>query len=190
MADPTDYAAHGWTPFDAEPEVKYYMRDEAGRLLAVQVRTADKRIWWQTAGGEPGLGGVHLRDLLYRSERLRRVPLEIPVVVTEGPKDCDAVWRAGLPAVGTVTGAGGVPSPKALAVLRWRPVILWPDNDAAGQTHMERVADALVGIALTVSLLDPPGMPPKGGAFDVPADDIPRFVYAYARPYAGVGRTP
>ena len=165
-----------------EPAQEYEVRDAQGRLVAVQVRTFDKRIWWKTPGGKLGLGGIAMKELpLYRSERLRTVPLELPVVVTEGPKDCDAVWRARMPAVGTMTGASGVPSAASLEVLRGRVVVLWPDNDVAGHRHMERIADALMGVAREIRWLDVPGLPPKGGAFDVPFQDIPKLVYTYAR---------
>jgi hypothetical protein len=171
------------------PPHEFLVRDAGGRLVAVMVRTFDKRIWWKTPGGTLGLGGIAMKELpLYRSERLRTVPLEVPVVVTEGPKDCDAVWRARMPAVGTVTGASGVPSAAPLDVLRGRIVVLWPDNDVAGHMHMERVADALIGVAREIRWLNLPGLPPKGGAFDVPVEEIPRLVYTYARvTRAGVG---
>ena len=172
-----------------EPAQEYEVRDAQGRLVAVQVRTFDKRIWWKTPGGKLGLGGIAMKELpLYRSERLRTVPLEVLVVVTEGPKDCDAIWRARMPAVGTMTGASGVPSAASLEVLRGRVVVLWPDNDVAGHMHMERVADALIGVAREIRWLNVPGLPPKGGAFDVPVEEIPRLVYTYARvTRAGVG---
>jgi hypothetical protein len=146
------------------------------------VRTSDKAIWWDGPDGRPGLGGVSVSELpLYGSERLGRVPLEVPVVLTEGPKDCDAVWRASLPAVATVTGAALVPSTSVLDVLRDRIVVLWPDNDEPGYRHMERIAEALTGVAREIRWLQIPGLGPKAGAADVPTADIPRLVDSYAR---------
>ena len=117
----------------SEPARRYLVRDDRGRLLAVLVRTADKTMWWLQPDGRPGLGGLHPADFIYGSERLSRVPLDVPVVTCEGPKDTEACWRAGLAAVGTLTGAGGVPSCAALEVLRDRIVVLWPDADNAGE---------------------------------------------------------
>ena len=165
-----------------EPARRFEIRDESGELRATLVRTPDKAIWWEGPDGAPGLGGVKARDLpLYRASRLNRVPLEVPVVVTEGPKDCEALWRANIPAVGTMTGASGLPSMASLEVLRDRIVDLWPDNDEAGYRHMQSMADALTGVAKEIRWLQIPGLPPKAGAADVPVEDIPRLFDTYAR---------
>jgi hypothetical protein len=166
----------------AEPERRFAVRDASGVLWATLVRTADKTIWWEGPDGRPGLGGVSVSDLpLYGSDRLRQVPLEVPVVLTEGPKDCEAIWRVGLPAVATVTGAALVPSASVVDVLRDRIVILWPDNDEPGHRHMKGVAEALASIAREIRWLQIPGLGPKAGAADVPTADIARLVTSYAR---------
>jgi hypothetical protein len=165
-----------------EPPQRFEVRDPRGNLIAVQVRTSDKGFWWEAADGEPGLGGIAMNALpLYRCERLRTVPLEVPVILTEGGKDCNAVWRADMPAVGTMTGASGTPCAAALEVLRDRIVILWPDNDEVGRSHMERIAVALIGVARETRWLEIPGLPPKAGAGDVPPEEIPSLVRIYAR---------
>jgi 5S rRNA maturation endonuclease (ribonuclease M5) len=171
-----------------EPPRRFAVRDAAGRLQATLVRTADKRMWWERPDGSVGLRGLRPADLLYGAERLRHEPLEVPVIVTEGPKDCEACWRAGSVAVGTLTGAGGVPTPAALEPLRDRIVILWPDHDAAGATHMARLADALQGIAREVRLLEVTELPAKAGAADLPVAAMPGFVATHARAYARVSR--
>jgi len=175
---------YGEEDFDMPPEPpqRLEVRDPHGTLIAVQVRTREKRFSWETADGKRGLGGIARNDLpLYRCERLRTVPLEVPVIVTEGGKDCSAVWRIDMPAVGTMTGSGGTPCAAALEVLRDRIVILWPDNDEVGRSHMERIAEALVGIAREIRWLEIPGLPPKAGAADVPTEEIPSLVRIYAR---------
>jgi hypothetical protein len=165
-----------------EPAQRYRVRDSAGVLRATLVREPGKLIWWEGPDGRPGLGDLRVVDLpLYGSERLGRVPLETAVIVTEGPKDCQAVWRAHMPAVATVTGAATIPSMIVLEILRDRAVILWPDNDQPGFAHMERLAEALTGIAREIRWLQVPGLSPKAGAADVPTADIARIVSSYAR---------
>jgi hypothetical protein len=165
-----------------EPAQRYAVRDTTGRLWATLVREPNKVFWWEGPDGRPGLGDVNVVDLpLYDSERLRRVGLETPVILTEGPKDCEAVWRAGLPCIGTVTGAASIPSRAVLEVLRDRIVILWPDNDEPGVRHMENVAEALFGIAREIRWLQIPGLGPKAGAADVPTAGIARLLDSYAR---------
>jgi hypothetical protein len=179
----------------SEPPRRFLVRGAGGNLLAILVRTADKTMWWLRPDGRPGLGGLHPTDFLYGSERLSRVPLDIPVVICEGPKDTEACWRAGLAAVGTLTGAGGVPSCAALEVLRDRIVILWPDADNAGKHHMERIAAALSGTTRVIRAVDVAGLPAKAGAADVATGAIPRFVArarvlrAYAEARVGKGST-
>jgi putative DNA primase/helicase len=101
----------------------------------------------------------------------RRLPLygahDLPetgvVVVCEGEKAADAVRAAGIAAVGTVTGASGVPAAESLAVLAGRDVVLWPDNDDPGRTHMARLAQALPSVPRLVTWDD---APPGGDAAD------------------------
>ena len=130
---------------------------------------------WGPTDGQGWAGSIR-RTSCTASERLSRVPLDVPVVICEGPKDTEACWRAGLAAVGTLTGAGGVPSCAALEVLRDRIVVLWPDADNAGKHHMGRIAAALSGIAREIRIVDVSGLPAKAGAADVPAAEIPRLV--------------
>jgi 5S rRNA maturation endonuclease (ribonuclease M5) len=160
----------------SEPPRRFLVRGAGGKLLAVLVRTADKAMWWLGHDGRPGLGGLHPSHFLYGVERLSRVPLDVPVVICEGPKDTEACWRAGFVAVGTLTGAGGVPSTSALKLMGDRIVVLWPDADPAGRDHMERVAEALIGIAREIRLVDVSGLPAKAGAADVPLAEIPHLV--------------
>jgi hypothetical protein len=68
-----------------------------------------------------------------------------------------------------VTGASNTPGPEALKVLRGKRVILWPDNDEEGRAHMQRVAEALQGVAAEVRIFEWQGAPPRGDAADHPA---------------------
>lgn len=82
-----------------------------------------------------------------------------PVFVSEGEKAAACLAGIGAQAVGTVTGASGTPGTAPVAVLRGREVVLWPDADAAGTRHMERIAAALADVASSVRIYSPQGLP-------------------------------
>ncbi len=135
----------------------YEVRDAAGKLVAEHHRfeTADgKKCLWKLPNTGPedwGLKGRKLESFpLYGSERLADWPEDRPVVVVEGEKAAQALLDAGIPALGTVTGAGLTPSADVLEFLRGRELILWADTDEPGRKHMERVAEQLQGIAALV----------------------------------------
>lgn len=137
---------------------RYQVKDSAGVVVAVHVRQdfddGDKTFWWEGAAGSRGLSGTSSAALpLYGSEHLATLRPDAGVIVTEGEKAADAVRSLRLSALGTVTGAASCPSSTVLEVLRGRRVILWPDSDAPGRQHVDRVAQALAGIAAEVRLL-------------------------------------
>jgi hypothetical protein len=108
-----------------------------------------------------------------------------PVVITEGEKAADAA-RAALGkayvVVATVYGASGTPSAQALAHLRGRTVILWPDASPKGKSHVDRIATALAGIAAEVRVVEPPpDAPEEWDAADASADQV-RELVATAQP--------
>lgn len=152
----------------------YSLRDADGRLVAQHVREdmADggKQVRWKQPDGSWGLNGTKLADLpLYGAHLVAGTGADGLIVVTEGEKACEALQAAGLPAVGTVTGAGGTPGPEALEVLRDRRVCLWPDNDDAGREHMRRVARALQGVTAETLVYTLDEAPDKADAADHPA---------------------
>ena len=142
--------------------IEYVLRSRDGIHVATHVREDHpdgKRVWWQTPDGRNGLDGASLRDFpLYAIERLE----SRWVVVTEGEKAAEALLSAGIPAVGTVTGASSCPSPRSLDDLTGLRVILWPDNDAVGRVHMAQIADLLDGRAASLSSVIAPPSAPKG----------------------------
>jgi hypothetical protein len=157
---------------EPEPIIRRYeIRNLDGSLVASHERKdypdGRKTFTWRDPSGKPGLGGRPVAELpLYRTEKLRDLPPGSPVVVCEGEKATEAVEAMGLAAVGTVTGANGCPVPEVLEVLRPFRVFLWPDNDPAGQRHMERVAEVLGQVGVTPLLLRWPEAPEKGDAYD------------------------
>lgn len=160
-------------------ETWYELRDAAGRPVACH-RRVDWRVagggiekdvsWWQPDRRTPGLAGVAVADLpLYGSELLASYPTGVPVALVEGEKAAEALITLGIPAVGTVTGAGGTPGPAALAPLAGRVVVLWPDADAdpaVGAAHMARIGRLLVGVAAEVRWFAWRDAPPGGDAAD------------------------
>lgn len=128
-------------------ETDYRILDECGVCHGIHRRRdysdGKKDVLWFTPDGRKGLEGRKLETMpLYGSEHLAARPDE-PVIVCEGEKAAQALLDAGYLAVGTVTGASGAPNADVLAVLAGRDVLLWPDHDVPGMTHMMRIARTL-----------------------------------------------
>lgn len=151
---------------------EYHVRDDSGRKRAVHHRVdrgEKKVVWWETPEGEKGLGTLKTHNIpLWGSEAIGALPDNVPVVVAEGEKAAHALTRAGIPAVGTVTGASGTPSRHVLTVLGGRRVVLWPDNDKEGRSHMQRIGKQLLELEAEVSWFEWEDAPEKGDAADHP----------------------
>jgi putative DNA primase/helicase len=119
-----------------------------------------KRMWWEPTGMKPA-------DCWYGNPA--DYPADAELVIAEGEKAADAVREAGYPALGHVAGASTLPSDAALALLRDRPVVLWPDNDEPGQSLMHKLATRLeaMGHPSVRYVQVPDDMPDKGDAADV-----------------------
>lgn len=154
-AEATNGAA-GRSVYATKRRTVYTVRDASGAIVAEHIRyeQTGRKKWfrWRIPpdGTErDGLDGMPESLVpLYNAHRLG--DWRGAVVITEGEKKADALVAAGIPALGTVTGASGRPGQAALAELAGRPVILWPDADPVGRAHMERVAQGLEGIATSV----------------------------------------
>jgi 5S rRNA maturation endonuclease (ribonuclease M5) len=159
---------------DGSSTTVYEIRDSNSKTLAKHVRAdkpdGTKDVRWYQPDDTPGLNGTKLNDLpLYGSEDLADVPMDEPVIVVEGEKARRALEAAGIPALGTVTGASGKPSSEAMRVLEGRSAILWPDNDDQGRDHMNNIGETLQGFAAGVALYAWEDAPDKGDAADHPA---------------------
>lgn len=160
---------------------RYEMRDADGALIAVHKRVdhgdGSKEFFWQQPDGQPGLNGTQAKDLpLYGAHRLPEWPDTVPLVLVEGEKSADALVAVGVPALATVSGAAVTPGRQPLSVLRGRSVLLWPDADTAGRSHMRSVAELLSEVA-AVGWVTWPEAPAKGDAHDflaagASADDV------------------
>lgn len=143
-------------------ETRYRIFDEHGELAAIHVRLdgtesatgkPGKRTWWLRQDGTKSNSDVHAAALpLYGVHTLGEHPDETTIVICEGEKTCDSLTRRGIVAVGTVCGAGSIPSDVSLGpLLRFERIVLWPDKDPfdqkmgrkPGAYHMTQVALAL-----------------------------------------------
>jgi hypothetical protein len=143
--------------------IRYAIRDASGRHVATHRRIdgpAGKRFTWELPDGRSGLDGIPVAELpLYGIDRLGKAAT---IVLVEGEKVTDALIAAGIPAVGTVTGAAATPEPAVLAELTGRRVLCWPDADEVGQAHMARIAATLTEIASSVRIVVLPDDVPQG----------------------------
>lgn len=155
---------------------RYEIRDATGRLVAVHERRdrpdGSKSFIWQRPDGFLGLNGRSTSALpLFGTERLRDLPPGAQVIVGEGEKAAASLQGRGIAALGTVTGAAGKPGSEALAPLLPLRVILWPDNDPPGRSHMEAIAAALNTLGHgDIRILEWLDAPPGGDAADFQGD--------------------
>ena len=108
--------------------------------------------WCQRADGQTTQwrwqGLPDPRPLLHLDELSQR--LDAPVVLCEGEKAADAATELMPSYVATCWPNGSNSWHKAdLTPLKGRSVLLWPDNDASGQSCMEAVAEKLREIGVT-----------------------------------------
>lgn len=151
-------------------EESHVIRSADGTAVAVHRRTkfcdGSKDVKWWLPGGRLGLGGTKVVDLpLYGIDELGTPEF---VVITEGEPSRDALKSIGIPALGTVTGAGTSPSDAVLRrVLSVPTVLFWPDNDEDGVSHKDKVMAGLRRIGhQDVRVVDWPDAPAKGDAAD------------------------
>jgi rhodanese-related sulfurtransferase len=155
---------------------RYEIRDPAGRLVAVHVRTdgpGGKRLWWELPDGTVGLRGLRVEDLpLYGVHELISSGSR-QVVVVEGEKARDSLApRCPIPVVATVCGASSTPSADSLRPIAGLGVWLWPDADRPGIEHMRRVGLRLLEIDPRTQLfwVTWKGAPAGGDAADYDGD--------------------
>lgn len=155
---------------------RYELRGATGQPAAVHVRRdyadGSKALHWEQPDGRRGLAGVRSSALpLYGIEDIGDANT---IVVAEGEKARDALAGLNVAAVGTVTGASGTPDDDVLQPLLGRRVVLWPDHDAPGEQHMERIAARLRALGQDSALvrwLRWEAAPPGGDAADWIAGD-------------------
>ncbi len=113
------------------------------------------------------------------------------IVVAEGVIAAEALRRNGFASCGTLTGALHTPPHAALAPLAiFQTIFLWPDNDAIGVRHMERIAHRLSSLgAKDIRVVRWIGGPRKGDAADFRDGETGiRDLLEKARPWKPVNR--
>jgi putative DNA primase/helicase len=137
------------------PDTSYEIRDETGELIATKYRVnghdGGKKQMWLERKGQKGLSGMPVTDLpLYGSQETAQWSEDSAVVLTEGEKCADRLRKFGVKALGTACGAATIPNDERLKlVVRFAEVILWADNDDAGNKHMRRIGERLLAFGLT-----------------------------------------
>ena len=118
------------------------------------------------------------RPLLYARQVLDAPP-GTPIVVVEGEKTADAICEAGF--VGT-TPMNGAKSPQKAdwSPLKGRNVVVWPDNDPAGQEYAQRVAELAgnAGANKVWVVEIPAGKPEKWDAADASPAECQQLIQA------------
>jgi hypothetical protein len=130
----------------------YDYRGDNGELIAQKLRRSDKSFSWRRPDSAGGWiynrKGVPHR--LYVSGELSGA-----VCVCEGEKDADNLHKLGFNAASGADGAGtGKWRKEYTEQLRGCSVCVFQDNDDVGREYAKETANALIGVASSVQLLD------------------------------------
>jgi putative DNA primase/helicase len=109
---------------------------------------------------KPGHKGRHV---LYR---LHEIVDSEQVFILEGEKKADLLASWGLAATCLDTGAKSKWNADYTPYLAGKDIIIVPDNDKAGEGYLQTVAQALYGVAKSISVLRLPGLSEKGDVID------------------------
>ena len=147
---------------DADPIIAAYdYVDQGGQLIFQVVRTAAKRFWQRRPGPDGawvnGLGDA--QRVLYHLDRLGG---QHQVAIAEGERDVDRLWELGIPATCNPMGAGKwTPAhTQQLVASGVTAVVLFSDNDTAGQQHVDTIAASVITAGLEARRVQLPGLPP------------------------------
>jgi len=147
--------------------VTYDYVDESGVRLFQVCRFEPKTFRQRRPDGAGWSWSVKdVRQVPYRLPALlAAIVAKRPVLVVEGEKDADALAAIGVVATCNAGGAN-----------KWRDehtkhcraadVVLVPDNDDAGRSHVNDIGAKLQGVAACIRVLTLPDVPPKGDICD------------------------
>ena len=159
------------------PDKIYSYRDENGTLLYQVLRfdgAEGKKRFSQRA--PDGNGGWHwnlngVRRVLYKlPELISELKEKRPemVYVAEGEKDVDALREHEMAATTNPGGAGKwrAEYSEQLRASGSECIVIFPDNDEAGEKHALSIAGFCRTASLRVKIVKLPGLPPKGDVSD------------------------
>jgi hypothetical protein len=169
----------------------YEIRDIDGKVRAIHTRVEyackdettgknHKTFFWPK--------GTKTAELpLYGVEQLPELPERTMVIVNEGEKATEAVWKKNYHAVGTVCGAGTTPIDEQLRPLLRHNIYLSADNQDDGREHMQNIRKRLMemGHDYLWSIQWPEGFPHKGDMADFigDIDELIRNAHRIERPW-------
>ena len=139
----------------------YDYPDEIGELLYQVCRYSKKDFKQRRPDGKGGWiwNLKDVRKVLYRlPELIEAMAHARTILIPEGEKDVNNLWKIGLPATCNPGGASQ-PGKKTKwrieysETLRGADVVLFPDNDEPGWNHVEQVGTSLRGVAARVRVL-------------------------------------
>jgi AAA domain/CHC2 zinc finger len=144
--------------------MEYNYLDEEGNQLFQVCRMEPKSFRQRHRNGDGGWkwGVKGVRRTLYRLPEIQRAN---EIIIVEGEKDSDNLAKLGFTATTCPMGAGKWRE-EYNEFLAGKDVVLIPDFDPRGREHMEKVGNALHGVANSVKWLDLPDLPAKGDVSD------------------------
>jgi hypothetical protein len=150
-----------------EEVAAYNYVDEHGKQLYQTIRYKPKKFSYRHFDAE-GKRREHIRGvrrILYRTNKLAKLPPGSTVYVVEGEKDVEALEAVGLVATSNPMGAGNW-LPCYSEQLAGHNVFIIEDNDEAGRAHAIKVARSLAGLAMSTKIVRLPGLERGGDASD------------------------
>jgi hypothetical protein len=146
-----------------------------GKLIFQKVRNppgANMKFFCRQPDGHGGwinnLKGVKAKPLYRWPEVVEAITQGHEIAIVEGEKDCDTLWRNGIPATCNFDGAAPTRDGRGAPVKSYKPkwkseyseqlagarLIVFQDNDEPGRAHADSVCEMSIGKAKSVRRLD------------------------------------
>jgi AAA domain len=142
----------------------YHYTDATGKLLYEVLRFEPKRFSQRRPDGNGGqiwnLDGIE--RVIFRWPEIIAAPSPM-TYVTEGEKDCNRLWEAGLVAT---TAAGSKWTDTCVQAMAGRFCVILEDNDEPGRTKALEAAHALYPVATGIRIVRLPDLPEGGDVSD------------------------
>jgi hypothetical protein len=144
-------------------------------------------------------------EWIYNVDGVPVVPYRLPelieaiangyrVAIVEGEAKVDLLRTWNIAATCCAGGSKGW-QPEHAQFLAGADVVIMPDNDPAGRSYLEDVANSLRDVATSIRTLELPGLPPKGDIIDWAAaggtvERLHELIEREAKPWAPGATTP